>query len=120
MAASIILRNDPYYSQIISLSNSLFRITLKFNSVNKSWYVDIASVSGREKYLTGIMVVANQNLTGGSIVEELSEGNLWCLKDSKTQERLGFNNFGNNKDYSLYWIPSNEEQELGINELIQL
>jgi len=120
MASSIILRDDAYYSQIVSLSNSLFKLTLKFNSVNQSWYLDISSVSGREKYLTGIMIVPNQNLTGRYIVDELSEGNLYCVKNSNTKEPLGFSNFGNNKDYRLYWIPSNEERELGINELIQL
>lgn len=66
------------------------------------------------------MIVPNQNLTGNHIVEELSEGNLWCLKNSNTKKPLGFDNFGDEKDYRLYWIPSEEEEELGINELVQL
>jgi hypothetical protein len=120
MASLIVLKEDSYYSQRVSLSNSLFNLTFKFNSVNKSWYIDISSVSGRNKHLTGLMVVPNQNLTGRYLVDELSGGNLWCIKNSNTKEPLGFDNFGDEKDYRLYWIPSNEEKELGINEFIQL
>jgi hypothetical protein len=120
MALNILIREDSYHSQRVSLSNSLFNLTFKFNSVNQSWYFDITSISGRDKYLTGIMVVPNQNLTGNHIVKELSEGNFWCLKSSSTKEPIGFNNFGEKKDYRLYWIPSSEEEGLGINELVQL
>jgi hypothetical protein len=120
MASSIVLKDDPYYCQTVSLSNSLFKLTLKFNSVNESWYLDITSISGRFKYLTGLKIVANQNITGSYLVEELSGGNIYCLQNSNTKEPIGFNNFGEKKDYRLYWIPSSEEEELGINELVQL
>ena len=120
MISSIILKEDSYYSQVVSLSNTLFTLTFKFNFFNQSWYLDITSVSGKDKYLTGLMIIPNQNITGRYLVDELSEGNLWCLKSSNTKEPLSFDNFGDEKDYRLYWIPSSEEKELGIDELIQL
>lgn len=120
MASSIILKEDSYYSQRVSLSNSLFNLIFKFNSVSQSWYLDIVSISGRDKYLLGLKIVPNQNITGRFISEALSEGNIWCIKHTNTTEPLGFSNFGEDKDYRLYWIPTEEERELRIDELIQL
>lgn len=119
MALNINIPNFPYSRQSISIKNVGITLVCKFNTINSSWYLDLYNASGTELVVAGIKVMPNQNLTGRYLLDILPEnGNLWCLRKRSTKESVGRSNFGINKDYSLYWLTSEEEVNLGLSDEI--
>lgn len=112
--------NSPNSRQTVTLGDNLVNLYFKFNIRNQSWYITIKDSSNENTILSGVKVMPNQNLTGRYILEELSGGNLWCIRNSNNFSDVGRSNLGEDKTYSVYWISSDEEIEVNIDDLIQL
>lgn len=111
---------NPYSEQVVSLSGISITLIFKYSVITESWYMDIKDRSGTVEILSGVEITSNRNLTGRYILEGFPLGNLYCLKNKVTSNKVTFNNFGPNLEYGLYWIPLNEELEYGIDGIIQL
>lgn len=119
MALLIPVSNSPSSEQLVSLNNRVVSMDFKFNAVNQSWYMDLRDSSGKDIKL-GIRVMANQNLTLRFNLVEIPSGDLWCLKQKSTNQPLGRENFGKNKDYRLFYILRSEAATVGVENVIQL
>lgn len=118
----LLIRNadHPNSRQTVTLGGNLVNLHFKYNTRNSSWYLSVLDSSNNDIILSGLKVMPNQNLTGRYNVEGLLSGNLWCIRNSNDFSPVDRNNLGEDKSYSIYWIPSEEEVEVDINELIQL
>jgi hypothetical protein len=94
-------------------------MNFKFNVTNQSWYIDLRDATGQDIKL-GIRVIENQNLTLRFNLAQFSSGDLWCLKQKSTNQPLGRDNFGKNKEYRLFYILKSEAATVGIENVIQL
>lgn len=120
MATKIRIPDTPFSEQKVVIGDNLLTVILKFNSRNNSWYLDIKDAVGENNIISGIKIMPNQNLTGRYVIDEFSNGNLWCQRNVNTDTVLGRDNFGINKDYGLIYLSNDEEEILGINGFIQL
>lgn len=120
MAIRIRVPDSAFSQQQVNLENTVLTFILKFNSRNLSWYLDLKDASDTNNVKTGIKVMPNQNLTGRYNIPELTNGNVWCLRQQSTTEDIDRENFGLNRAYGLWYLTSSEEQELNINGVIQL
>lgn len=112
--------DEPYSSQRVTISGTTLTLTLKYNSRNTSWYLDIKTGSNSKEILTGIKIMPNQNLTGRYVLPLLPEGNFYCLRTQNRFDDIDRDNFGNDKVYQLFWASTEDEEELGIDGSIQL
>ncbi len=120
MALLINTLGSPYSQQRVSVSGLALTTVLKYNSRNSSWYLDILDSAGEDIILAGIKIMPNQNLTGRYILDSLPNGNFWCFRQKADYSDVSRDNFGADEVYGLYWVPATEEEELGINGVIQL
>lgn len=118
----LIINTDklPYTEQVVALSGVSVTLIFKYSIITESWWLDIKDRSGTVEILSGVEITANRNLTGRHILEGFPAGNLYCLRNKATTNKVSYDNFGANEEYSLYWIPRNEEEEFGIDGIIQL
>ena len=112
--------DEPYYTQRVTLESTAIRLITKFNSRNNSWYLDIKTGGGSSDILSGIKIMPNQNLTGRYDLPLLPDGNFFCLRTQNRFDDIGRDNFGNDKVYQLYWVPTDEELEAGLDGITQL
>lgn len=120
MANNIKVPNSAWHEQAIIVSGTVIRLIFKFNTADQSWYIDILDNSGNG-ILYGLKVMPNQNLTGRyNTLQNLPDGNLWCIRDKNDTSPVGRDNLGIGKAYNLVWYSSAEEEELGINGRVQL
>lgn len=82
--------------------------------------MSVKDSSNNNTIISGLKVMPNQNLTGRYDIEELLSGNLWCIRNSNDFSAIDRYNLGEDKSYSIYWIPSEEEVEVNIDDTIQL
>lgn len=120
MANAIKIPDSAWHEQVVTLSGNSYRITQKFNFRDDSWYVDIENLS-TEEGLYGLKLMPQQNITKqfryGDIVVG---GDLVCARIKKDFSSVGRDNLGIGKVYELWWIPDEEQEELGIDGFIQL
>ena len=112
--------DSPYSSQNITVNRTTINLTLKFNVIDESWYLDVKSGSGAVDILSGAKLTPNRNLTGRHLLPSISGGDIWCLRNKNTSERIGRDNVGKGKSYNLFWIPDAEITEAGFDGILQL
>tara|TARA_R110002126_G_scaffold34517_8_gene106828 strand:+ start:1007 stop:1366 length:360 start_codon:yes stop_codon:yes gene_type:complete len=112
--------DSPYSEQNITLDGLTLQLILKYNIINSSWYLDIKTGSGKSEILSGIKVTPNRNLTGRHLVQELSGGDLWCLRSKNDFSPIDRDNFGEGEAYNLLWIPNSEVEEAELDGILQL
>lgn len=112
--------DHPNSKQTVTLGDSLVTLYFKYNSRNKSWYIDIKDSTDTDAIIDGIKVMPNQNLTGRYILNDLAGGNLWCIRNTQDYTSIDRDNLGEDKTYSIYWVTDEEEAEAGVDEYIQL
>ena len=120
MAIKIRIPDSAYSEQQVNLADTVLTFTLKFNSRNSAWYLDIKDAANTSDVKTGIKVMPNQNLTGRYLIDELQNGNIWCLRQQSTFDDIDRENLGINEAYGLWYLTSSEEEELQIDGVIQL
>lgn len=106
------LENKAFFSQNISLLNTSFQVTLKYNSTDKLWRFSLKTPEN--VVVKGVPLVANTNLTGKYKFDVLRGGNFWCLRKKVTTEPVKFDNLGFDKDYGLFFLTTTEEKEIGL------
>lgn len=120
MALKINTSNYPYTEQRVTLGRNVVTLVFKYNIVDESWYMDIFTSEGQTPIKTGIKIMPNQNLTGRYILDNLKGGNIWCLRQKRDFTPVTRDNFGGDRTYQLYWLSSDEEEEIGVDDVIQL
>lgn len=116
----ILIPSVGHSTQTISLDGRVFTLEIKWNSRNKGWYLNLWDAQQKELFISGIKVVPNQNLTGRYRIRNLTRGNLFCLTVRNTSEELGRDNFGPNRDYSLFYMRNDIFEGVDLNGFIQL
>lgn len=120
MPTNIKIPNSAWHTQDITVGGELIRLTLKYNTSDEMWYLDLANASGNT-LLNGVKVMPNQSLTKRyKATVSLPDGNLWCVRRKNDFSPPSRDNLGIGKTYELWWISSNEEEEIGIDDIIQL
>lgn len=104
--------------QRVSLGPQIVFIIQKYNNRTESWVVDVYEDDGITPIILGLTMRRDQNLTGRYVLPSLVEGDLFCLKVKSGTEKLGLDNIGRGKTFGLYWISDEEQELLGIDELI--
>jgi hypothetical protein len=96
--AQIPLRSDifQYFFQI-TLSNVVYKFTVRYNGRMDRWILNIDDISGNQ-ILSGIPLLININLLSQYPTLNILSGNLYCIDNSQkfiqpTQFSFGYNNF---------------------------
>lgn len=120
MTIKIRVPDSAFSEQQVNLTDTVVTLTLKFNSRNDSWYIDIKDAANTTVVKSGIKVMPNQNLTGRYLLSDLTDGNIWCFRQKSSDEVIGRDNLGLDKTYGLWYLTLAEEEELGFDDIIQL
>lgn len=120
MALRIKIPDSANSRQEVALGGEVLLLDLSFNSQNKGWYMSLKSPVDLSEILSGRQLKPNQNLTGRYFLDELPEGNIWCLRQTTSSQDITRDNLGVDKDFCLFYLSNSEEEELGINGKIQL
>lgn len=112
MAQSVFISNESYSETRISLNNKIFYITLRWNTREGAWYMDLLDVNKQIlPFMEGV------KLTFGTIptlklTPDVLGGNLYITNNDNSLDEIGRNNFGQGKKYELVYLSIAEELEL--------
>ncbi len=108
VAIVIRVEDNPYQEQLITLNgNSLF-LTITYNTRDSRWYLDLEDRNGKT-VVSGVKVIPNLSLTGKYVnVNTIIGGDIYCMDLKRSSSDITRSNFGNNKQFQL-WYYSNEE-----------
>lgn len=120
MAQKIKILDTPYFDQEVTLSSQPYNLLMKYNQSDDSWYLTVRTKT-KEVITSGLKLLPDQNITySRQYLDIMPNGNLYCLRVKANDESLGRDTLGIGKTYELWWIPTSEEEELGIDGRIQL
>lgn len=113
MATEYTVPDDTaFYSQNITVLNSSFTMTLEYNSTDYRWRFTIENSDG--VLLQGVPLKKGYSPTKRYSLDELEGGNFWVFAKTSTDDALGYDNFGFDKAYGLYFLTTEEEEALGL------
>jgi hypothetical protein len=101
---------SAYADHKVSLAGVTYSFVYRWNGVAAVWMLDI--------YLNNTPVILGQALLSQSAlfyakpIPNFTHGVLIVLPNTKTKERLGRDNLGINKLYTLYYFSNKELEEL--------
>lgn len=109
MAVSIPIPDTGWTRQIVSLSGKSYVFDIQYNTRSLRWYINL-ELNGQQ-IINSLKVIENINLTGRYLIDDLSEGNLYCVRVKETSEPAGRDNVGLGKDYELLYLTNEEVVE---------
>lgn len=120
MAQIIKVPNTPFFTQEVTLSNIAYQLVFKYNTSDAAWYVSVNTSTGSPLY-SGMKVMPNQNLTGPrQYLGRMPGGNLWCFRRQQDTSPIDRDNLGIGRVYELWWMTTEEEENINIDGTIQL
>jgi hypothetical protein len=95
------LRNDlPRYQFTITLSGSIFSLSIYYNVRMSRWIMDVQDPSGNP-ILTGVALLINRNLTGQYRTLAIPVGTFFCTDDTNQDTQPTLLSFGT--DHSAWY-----------------
>lgn len=114
MALEIPIPDDKAsFSENIIIGGLPTTLTLNFNSTDQKWRIKVQD-NNENVLIQGIPLTPNKSPTKKYSLSYFDNGNLWVIRKVKTDKPLGYDNFGFNKDYGLFYLTAEEEEALGI------
>ena len=106
------LENKAFFSQNISLLGTSYVVSLAYNSTDQKWRFSLST--GDAFIVKGQPLVANSSPTAKYQFENLRGGNFWCIRKRFTDRPVTIDNLGFDKDYGLFFLTTEEEEEIGL------
>jgi len=102
--------SESFASQKVSLAGKTYEFVFRYNAYADVWQLDI--FLNKQAVITGQSLVVSSPLFYAKPIKNFDHGVLLVLRNSESKERLGRNNLGLNKLYSLYYYSNAEWEEL--------
>lgn len=120
MPVKVLTNENTYSLQRVTILDYPVSLQMRFSERSKSWYLDILKSDGVSPILVGLKVMPNQNLTGRYRSPQLLNGNFWCLRIANDGSPIGKFNLGVGGSYAIYWLTTEEEEELDLDGQITI
>lgn len=98
--------------QRVTISNVIFYIQLDWSVRESAWYFTLMDVQ-RNHLVSGRKLQFGTSPTSRYTLPTLG-GNIYIRQAKDTLNDLGRDNFGQDSDYQLVWVSTEEESELGL------
>ncbi len=105
------ITDSAYQEKPVTLNKTSFYIRVTFNTSDDSWYLDISDKDDND-IVNGIKLLPQQFLTRKylSVGDYFSGGALMVYNNQSSNELIGRDNFGTDKQYQLiYWTAAEVE-----------
>ena len=102
------ITESAYQEKPFTANKTTFYIRVTFNTSDDSWYIDLADKDNND-IVNGIKVLPSQFLTRKylDLDEVFGGGALMCYDNQSSNDSIGRDNFGTDKQYQLlYWTAS--------------
>lgn len=103
------ITDSAYQEKTVTLNKTTFYIRATFNTSDDSWYLDISDNNDND-IINGIKLLPRQFLTRKylSVGDYFSGGALMIYNNQSSNELIGRDNFGTNKQYRLLYLTAAE------------
>lgn len=114
MPVRIPMSNNAYFSQVITLEESAYRIEFKWVSVDTGFWVMSLYDSSENPIVYGIRLVLSYPLGFGLVDRGLPPGVLMCIDLADNDAEIGRFDFVNERGVILYYYTKEEALALGF------
>lgn len=105
------ITESAYQEKTFTANKTTFYIRVTFNTSDDSWYIDLADKDNND-IVNGIKILPDQFLTRKylDLDEAFGGGALRCYNNGSSDDIIGRDNFGTDKQYQLiYWTATEVE-----------
>lgn len=103
------LFKDPYYEYFTTLENASYKITVRWNTVDEAWYIDLEGITNGVLY-RGLKLVGGVNILKPFAILELGE--MWLVDLSEANQDPDFDGIGD--VYKLLYLEKGESLDITV------
>ena len=106
------ITDSPSQEKPVTLNKTTFYIRITFNTSDDYWYIDLSDKNDND-IVNGIKILPNQFLTRKylDLEDVFGGGALMCYNNGSSDDGIGRDNFGTNKQYILLYLTAAEVAE---------